>query len=42
MIDGGYTGENFTNAVKETLGEKVTVEIAKRSDLHKFVVIPKR
>lgn len=42
MVDGGYTGENFTNAVKETLGEKVTVEIAKRSDLHKFVVIPKR
>lgn len=40
LADGGYTGENFANSVFETLG--ATVEIAKRSDLHKFAVIPKR
>jgi transposase len=28
--------------VQEILGETVTVQIAKRSELHKFVVIPKR
>ena len=28
--------------VKETLGWAVTVQIAKRSALHKFAVIPKR
>ena len=38
--DGGFTGENFETAVRELLG--AVVEIAKRSDLHKFVVIPKR
>jgi transposase len=38
--DGGYTGKNFANAVAEILG--CTVEIAKRNELHKFVVIPKR
>ena len=27
--------------VKETLGEAVTVQIAKRCELHKFAVIPK-
>ena len=40
LCDGGYTGENFEKAVSELLG--ALVEIAKRSDLHKFVVIPKR
>lgn len=39
-MDGGYTGDPFATAIKETLGP--TVEIAKRSELHKFAVIPKR
>jgi transposase len=42
LADGGYTGENFANAVKSILGEEVEVEIALRSEMHKFVVIPKR
>jgi len=40
LCDGGYTGEDFKNEVNEILG--AVVEIAKRSELHKFVVIPKR
>jgi transposase len=40
LCDGGYTGEAFATAVDELIG--AVVEIAKRSDLHKFVVIPKR
>ena len=38
--DGGYTGEDFEIKVKTILG--ATVQIAKRSELHKFVVIPQR
>lgn len=40
LADGGYTGENFANSVQEIL--RCTVEIAKRNELHKFKVIPKR
>ena len=40
LVDGGYTGEPFSTSVYETLGS--TVEVAKRSKLHKFAVIPKR
>ena len=40
LADGGYTGEKFANSVKEMLG--CSVEIAKRSELHTFKVIPKR
>jgi transposase len=40
LADGSYTGENFATAVKELLDAKV--EIAKRPELHTFVVIPKR
>jgi transposase len=40
LCDGGYTGENFAVAIKEILGAEV--EIAKRNELHKFAVIPKR
>jgi transposase len=40
MVDGAYTGEPFANSVKDLLG--ATVEVAKRSELHKFAVIPKR
>ena len=40
LADGGYTGENFANEVQKIIGAKV--EIAKRNELHKFVVLPKR
>jgi transposase len=40
LADAGYTGDKFANAVKKILG--CTVEIAKRSELHTFKVIPKR
>jgi transposase len=40
LADGGYSGENFATKVHELLG--ATVEIAKRNELHKFVVLPKR
>ena len=40
LADGGYTGENFASSVQEILGAKV--EIAKRNELNKFAVIPKR
>ncbi len=40
LVDGGYSGENFANAVKELIGAKV--EVAKRNELHTFTVMPKR
>ena len=40
MVDAGYTGKPFSNTVNELLG--ATAEVAKRSELHKFKVIPKR
>lgn len=40
LVDGGYTGEKFANGVKKSLG--CVVEVAKRSELHTFKVIPKR
>ena len=40
LCDGGYTGAKFEAAVGELLG--AAVEIAKRSELHTFAVIPKR
>ena len=40
LVDGGYTGEPFAAATYETLG--AAVEVAKRSELHRFAVIPKR
>ena len=40
LCDGGYTGENFANAVMALLN--AVVEVAKRNELHKFAVIPKR
>ena len=42
LADGGYVGEPFALGVREILGEAVTVQIAKRSELHTFAVIPKR
>ena len=40
LVDGGYSGENFAQAVKDLIGAKV--EVAKRSELHTFAVMPKR
>ena len=40
LCDGGYTGEDFATKIKALIGAEV--EIAKRSELHKFAVIPKR
>jgi len=40
LCDGGYTGEEFATKIKELTGAEV--EVAKRSELHKFAVIPKR
>ena len=38
--DGGYSGGNFAGSMARMLGAEVT--IAKRNELHKFAVIPKR
>jgi transposase len=40
LCDGGYTGEDFANAIFELTG--AIVQVAKRSELHTFAVIPKR
>ena len=40
LADGGYTGEPFAAGVRQILG--ATVAIAKRNELHKFAVLPKR
>lgn len=40
--DGSYVGSPFARGVKGILGEHVTVQIAKRSELHTFKVMPQR
>jgi transposase len=40
LVDGGYTGEKFAKAVDELCD--ASVEVAKRSELHTFSVLPKR
>jgi transposase len=40
LVDGGYTGENFANAIKGLCGAEV--EVIKRNEMHTFSVIPKR
>jgi transposase len=40
LVDGGYTGDPFRDAMKKLLGAEV--EVAKRSELHMFAVIPQR
>lgn len=40
LVDGGYSGEKFSLEIKSIIG--ANVEVAKRSELHKFIVIPKR
>lgn len=42
LADSGYVGSPFARGVQETLGEAATVQIARRSELHKFTVIPRR
>jgi transposase len=42
LADSGYVGEPFAQGVRGILGEHVTVQIAKRSELHTFKVMPKR
>ena len=40
LVDGGYTGEKFAKEIKKLI--KAKVEVVKRNELHKFVVLPKR
>ncbi len=40
LADGGYVGQPFAQAVDELLGAEV--QIAKRSELHTFAVMPQR
>jgi transposase len=40
LVDGGYTGQSFADAIKELIG--ATVEVVKRNELHTFKVLPKR
>jgi len=40
LVDGGYTGQPFADAVAEKLG--ATVQVAKRNEPHSFAVIPQR
>ncbi len=40
LADGGYVGQPFAQAVEELLGAEV--QIAKRSELHTFTVMPQR
>jgi len=40
LIDGGYTGQPFAQAVKDKLD--ANVQVAKRNELHTFAVIPQR
>ena len=40
LTDGGYTGENFAEAIKSICGAEV--EVVKRNELHTFTVLPKR
>ena len=39
---GRYVGQPFAQGMHDTPGEHVTVQIAKRSELHTFKVMPKR
>jgi len=40
LFDGAYTGDDFAAQIKVLVG--ADVEVVKRSELHTFVVIPKR
>jgi len=40
--DSGYVGKPFAQGFQDILGAHVTVQIAKRSELHTFKVMPQR
>lgn len=40
LVDGGYTGDRFSDAVKALC--EAEVEVVKRSEQHNFKVLPKR
>lgn len=40
LAEGGYVGEPFVLGVRDILGQGVSVQIAKRSELHTFKVMP--
>ena len=40
LVDGGYTGWPFADAVNELL--QATVQVVKRNELHTFAVLPQR
>jgi transposase len=40
LVDGGYSGAKFAAKISEIIG--ASVEVVKRNELHKFVVLPKR
>lgn len=42
LVDSSYTGQPFAQGVRDLLGQDVTVQVAKRSELHTFKVMPKR
>jgi transposase len=42
LCDSSYTGAPFAEGVRNILGEPVTVQIAKRNELHTFKVMLKR
>ena len=42
LCDSAYVGQPFEQGVKEILGQHAAVQIAKRSELHTFKVMPKR
>lgn len=40
LVDGGYSGEKFAQSVKDLIN--ADVQVAKRSELHTFAVMPQR
>ena len=42
LCDSAYAGAPFVQGVRAILGEHVSVQIARRSELHTFKVMPKR
>ena len=42
LCDSGYVGRPFAQGVQEIVGTHVTVQIAKRSELHTFKLMPQR
>lgn len=39
LVDGGYSGEKFAKAIKSLI--EAEVDMAQRSELHSFAVMPK-